>query len=85
MNYAYYFLLLTGRVVIMSSVRGRISTTLNAGYTMTKYALEAFGDALRQEIAQFGVKVVLIEPGNFWASTGTLEVNCVSIETRRQM
>ena len=32
-------------------------------YAGTKFALEAVSDALRREVAEFGVKVVVIEPG----------------------
>src|SRR2546429_9768083 len=34
-----------------------------AFYHASKYAVEAFSDALRMEVAQFGIEVVLIEPG----------------------
>jgi len=53
-----------GRVVIMSSISGRISDGNFAAYSMTKYALEAFADALRVEMKFWGVSVHIIEPGH---------------------
>lgn len=52
-----------GRIVNISSVCGRASLYLGGWYNVSKYAVEAFSDALRIEMAPFGVKVVLIEPG----------------------
>jgi NAD(P)-dependent dehydrogenase (short-subunit alcohol dehydrogenase family) len=54
-----------GRIVNMSSVYGRTTSPLTGWYQAAKHALEALSDALRVETAQFGVKVVLIEPGGF--------------------
>ncbi|MEO6701439.1 MAG: oxidoreductase [Jatrophihabitantaceae bacterium] len=53
----------SGRIVNVSSMGGR--TTLPGGgiYHASKYAVEAISDALRLEVAPFGVAVVLIEPG----------------------
>lgn len=52
-----------GRIVNVSSIAGRISTPYMGVYSASKYALEALSDALRVEVAPFGVRVVLIEPG----------------------
>lgn len=49
----------------MSSIYGRTTSPLTGWYQAAKHALEALSDALRVETAQFGVKVVLIEPGGF--------------------
>lgn len=54
-----------GRIVNISSIAGRVTTPMTGWYSASKHALEALSDALRQEVAQFGVKVVLIEPGGF--------------------
>ncbi len=51
-----------GRVVFVSSVSGRISTPMTGAYNASKFALEAFGDALRLELKPWGVKVSLIQP-----------------------
>jgi short-subunit dehydrogenase len=53
----------SGRVVNVSSVGGRITLPLFGVYNSTKYAVESLSDALRVELAPFGVQVSLIEPG----------------------
>ncbi|MBD2791015.1 SDR family oxidoreductase [Xenorhabdus szentirmaii] len=52
-----------GRIVQTSSVMGLISTPNRGAYAASKYALEAWSDALRAELAKTGIKVSLIEPG----------------------
>ena len=52
-----------GRVVIVSSIAGRISTAYSGAYSSSKHALEAIADALRLEVARWNVGVSLIEPG----------------------
>jgi NAD(P)-dependent dehydrogenase (short-subunit alcohol dehydrogenase family) len=52
-----------GRVVNVSSVNGRVASPLSGPYCMSKFALEAFTDCLRQELAAWGMHVAAIEPG----------------------
>jgi NAD(P)-dependent dehydrogenase (short-subunit alcohol dehydrogenase family) len=52
-----------GRIVNISSVSGRIPAPVLGAYHASKYALEALSDALRMELAPFGVRVVIVEPG----------------------
>src|SRR3569833_786325 len=52
-----------GRVINVSSVSGRIPAPILGAYHASKYALEALSDALRMELAPFGVRVSVIEPG----------------------
>ncbi|HET9530154.1 MAG TPA: SDR family NAD(P)-dependent oxidoreductase [Blastocatellia bacterium] len=52
-----------GRIVNISSVAGRIARPLSSVYDATKHALEAVSDGLRGELAPFGIKVIVIEPG----------------------
>lgn len=52
-----------GRVVIISSVAGRIGSPSASAYCATKYAQEAFGECLAQEVIPFGIYVSLVEPG----------------------
>lgn len=58
-----------GRIVNISSINGRYSLPGSSPYNATKYALECVSDTLRMEIAKFGVKVAIIEPGMFGGST----------------
>ncbi|HKV26814.1 MAG TPA: SDR family oxidoreductase [Candidatus Acidoferrales bacterium] len=52
-----------GRIINMSSVAGRVTNPLFGPYSGSKHALEAVSDAMRLEVAPFGIHVVLIEPG----------------------
>ncbi len=52
-----------GRVINVSSVGGRITLPFFGAYNSTKYAVESLSDALRLELAPFGVQVALVEPG----------------------
>ncbi|PHM40088.1 putative short-chain type dehydrogenase/reductase [Xenorhabdus mauleonii] len=52
-----------GRIVQTSSVMGLISTPRRGAYAASKYALEAWSDALRGELANTNIKVSLLEPG----------------------
>ena len=52
-----------GRIILISSVGGRIGAPGVTTYCSTKFAVEGFGESLFQELAPLGIKVVLIEPG----------------------
>jgi len=52
-----------GRVVLMGSVGGRSALPFLGAYAMSKFALEAMADALRVELAPFGMHVAIVEPG----------------------
>ena len=53
----------TGIIVNISSIGGRIAFPFSPSYASTKFALEGLSEALQYEVDQFGIKVVLIEPG----------------------
>jgi len=52
-----------GRIINVSSMGGRGWDPLGAWYHATKFAVEGFSDSLRMELAPFGIKVVVIQPG----------------------
>ncbi|HEX3623715.1 MAG TPA: SDR family NAD(P)-dependent oxidoreductase [Acidimicrobiales bacterium] len=66
-----------GRIVNISSMGGRLTFPGGGYYHATKYALEALSDALRFEVAGFGVDVVLVEPG--FIRTGFAEAAAASM------
>jgi NADP-dependent 3-hydroxy acid dehydrogenase YdfG len=53
----------SGHVVNVSSVAGRFARAGSGVYNLTKFGVGAFSEALRQETAQAGIRVTLIEPG----------------------
>lgn len=75
--HAYIFYVFKGRIVNVTSNKGRIGIPSNSAFCMTKYGQEGFTDALRMEMKKFGVKVITVEPGNFTGSTAMLSKNKV--------
>ncbi len=67
-----------GKIVVIGSMGGRLTFPGGGWYHATKYALEALSDALRFEVAGFGVDVVLIEPG--FIRSGFSEVAAAGME-----
>ena len=62
----------SGVIVNISSVAGRIGFPGSPAYISSKFALEGLSESLRYELGQFGVKIIIIEPGviktNFFSS-----------------
>lgn len=72
------YLLTTGRVVNVASMYGRMGNIMRSPYCISKYGVEAFSDCLRYEMKAWGVKVSVIEPGNFIVATGILTRDIVA-------
>lgn len=53
----------SGTIVNITSMGGKITTPFGGWYHASKFAVEGLSDALRLELARFGVHVVVIEPG----------------------
>ena len=53
----------SGRIINVSSIGGKFYEPLGAWYHATKFAVEGFSDSLRVELAPYGIRVVIIEPG----------------------
>ncbi|WP_096701481.1 SDR family oxidoreductase [Magnetospirillum sp. 15-1] len=54
-----------GHIVNLSSVAGRIGLPMLALYGSSKFAVEGFSEGLAGEVAKFGIRVTIIEPGPF--------------------
>jgi NAD(P)-dependent dehydrogenase (short-subunit alcohol dehydrogenase family) len=54
-----------GHIIQMSSIGGLIAMPVGGGYLLSKWALEALNESLAQEVADFGIKVTLVEPGSY--------------------
>jgi NAD(P)-dependent dehydrogenase (short-subunit alcohol dehydrogenase family) len=67
-----------GRIVNVSSMGGRLTFPGGGVYHATKHAVEALSDALRFEVAGFGVDVVVIEPGLIKTSFADAAVSSMS-------
>jgi NAD(P)-dependent dehydrogenase (short-subunit alcohol dehydrogenase family) len=58
----------TGRIINVSSIGGLMGLPFQAYYSAAKFAVEGFSEALRMEVSQFNIKVILINPGDFHTS-----------------
>ena len=52
-----------GNIINVSSIGGKIGLPLNSAYISSKFAIEGFSESMRYELEQFGIDVILIEPG----------------------
>ena len=57
-----------GKIIALSSIGGLMGLPFQGFYSASKFAIEGYCEALRLETKQFGVKVVVVRPGDF--STG---------------
>ncbi|WP_214411033.1 SDR family NAD(P)-dependent oxidoreductase [Sphaerisporangium fuscum] len=60
----------SGHIIQLSSAAGIIAMPLGGAYHASKWALEGLNEALAGEVADFGVKVTIIEPGGFATRSG---------------
>jgi short-subunit dehydrogenase len=61
-----------GKIVNISSIGGKIHEPFGAWYHATKYAVEGLSDCLRLEVKDFGIDVIVIEPGGVKTEWGTI-------------
>jgi len=57
-----------GLIINFSSIGGLMGLPFQAFYSASKFAIEGFSEALRMEVRQFNIKVILINPGDFHTS-----------------
>ena len=53
----------SGRIINVSSLAGRIGLPIASAYVSSKFALEGLSESLKYEVQDFGIYVILIEPG----------------------
>ena len=53
----------SGTIVNVSSIAGRIGFPMGSAYVSSKFALEGLSESISYELKQFGIKIILIEPG----------------------
>ena len=61
-----------GRIINISSMGGRMYTSFGGWYHATKYAVEALSDCMRLETAEFGIDIVIVEPGGIKTDWGMI-------------
>jgi NAD(P)-dependent dehydrogenase (short-subunit alcohol dehydrogenase family) len=65
----------SGHIIQVSSIGGVVAFPLLGAYHASKWALEALSESLAQEVAGFGIKVTLVEPGSYetdWAGSSAV-------------
>ncbi len=62
----------SGRIINISSIAGKMAQPHGAWYHSTKHAVEGLSDCMRLELKQFGIDVVLIEPGAIYTEWNTI-------------
>ena len=73
-----------GYIVNISSMGGKIWEPLGSWYHASKFAVEGLSDSLRVEVAEFGIKVVIIEPGTIrseWSGLAAQNLEATSANT----
>jgi short-subunit dehydrogenase len=77
-----------GNIINVSSVGGKIGIPLNSAYISSKFALEGLSESMRYELEQFGIDVILIEPGvvktNFFENADVIVNNNTSTTTNNK-
>lgn len=52
-----------GKIVNISSIGGKVGLPMGSWYHASKFAIEGLSDSLRNEVRQFGIDVIVVEPG----------------------
>lgn len=71
-----------GRITTIGSISGILSTRDLGVYSMSKHAIEAFGDSLALQMEPHGVQVSIVEPGNYNTEIGKSAGARMGVETR---
>ena len=72
----------SGRIINTSSIAGKTVMLFGGWYNVSKYAVEAFSDALRMEVKPFGIKVSIIEPSGIKTDWGLIAADNLEKSSR---
>jgi short-subunit dehydrogenase len=67
-----------GTIINISSIGGLMGLPFQAFYSASKFAIEGFSEALRMEVREFNIKVVVVNPGDFHTSNSANRRNFLS-------
>jgi len=73
-----------GKIVNITSIGGKMATPMGGWYHASKFAVEGLSDSLRMEVKQFGVDVIVVEPGGVkteWAGIAANSAVAISGNT----
>ncbi|MET0243639.1 MAG: oxidoreductase [Flavitalea sp.] len=68
----------SGKIINLSSVGGKVALPMGSWYHASKFAIEGLSDSLRNEVKQFGIDVVVVEPGG--TKTEMMEIGGADLE-----
>jgi len=71
-----------GRITNIGSIGGILASKDLGAYGMTKHAIEAYTDSLAKQLAETGVQVSVIEPGNYASQIGRNEAKRLGLESQ---
>ena len=72
----------SGRIINVSSIAGKAMLLFGGWYNVSKFAVEAFSDALRAETKPFGIQVSLVEPGGIKTNWGFIAADNLEASSR---
>jgi short-subunit dehydrogenase len=67
----------SGFIVNVTSIGGKFATPFGGWYHASKFGLEGLSDSLRNEVRQFGVKIVVVEPGGVQTEFASLAFDSI--------
>lgn len=70
-----------GRIINVSSIGGLMGLPFQSYYSAAKFAVEGFSEAIRMELNQFNIKVILVNPGDFHTSNSANRRNFLAQST----
>ena len=70
-----------GTIINFSSIGGLLGLPFQGFYSASKFAIEGFSEALRMEVSQFNIKVIVINPGDFQTSNSANRRNFLTPES----